>query len=232
MIALITSTLVPQNTYSLFTPPERLTQTIMTIGKLVEAGFTGIYLFDNSLSSINTAALKNEFEPLKIFHSPQYTFKNKGLNEALLILNNLHNLPSDSPIFKISGRYYPTPLFSKDIWYLNQEKDFVGVGYDFDKKIAGFSTKAYFVKNKDILASTLVKAVEDMVSYSKGIHGIKSAANAIKEIFKPTIGTGYQLSMEQSFARILKQQQNYHLVKKMNIEGFEASSLNHSLFSE
>ncbi len=232
MIALITSTLIPTNAYSFFNPDERLIQTINTIKKIVDAGFSDIFLLDNSLDEINSSALKNEYGPIKIFHSPQYTFKNKGMNEALLILNHIHQLPAGTPVFKISGRYYPTPVFSKDVWYLNKDKDFLGVGYNFAKNIADFSTKAYFVKNKDILASTLVLAVEDMASYAKGIHGFKSGIDAVTEIFRPRLGTSYQLSMEQSFARIIKQKKNYLLLNKMNIEGFEASSLNPILFSE
>lgn len=232
MIALITSTLIPTNAYSLFTPETRLAQTINTIRKLREAGFSEIYLLDNSLNDINYTALKNEYRFIKILHSPQYTFKNKGLNEALLILNNMHHLPPGIPVFKISGRYYPTPLFSKNTWHLNKEKDFIGVGYGFVRKNASFSTKAYFVKNKETLGATLELAVEDMISYAKGVHGIRSGINAIKEIFRPRLGPGFQLSIEQSFARILKDKDNYLLVNKMNIEGFEAASLIPVLFSE
>ncbi len=232
MIALITSTIIPNNDSSLYNPTERLGQTINTIRKLREANFSDIYLFDNSIKEIDIVSLTNEYDLVKIFHSPQYTFENKGLNEALLILNNWHNLPSDIPIFKISGRYYPASSFSKDISSFNEEKEFIGVGYNFTSNVAGFSTKAYFVKNKDALATVLVQAIEDMVSYSKGIHGVKSAFNAIKEIFKPYLGTHYQLSIEQSFARILKQKNNYILVDKMSIEGLEATSSKWSLFSE
>jgi hypothetical protein len=232
MIALITSTIIPTNAFSLYDPAERLTQTKFTIEKLLNAGFRDIFLFDNSQKNINKEELVKTYEHIKIFCSPQYTFRNKGLNEALLILNNIHHLPANVPIFKISGRYYPTSSFSKDIYDNYKENDFVGVGYNFKNRIADFSTKAYFVKNAEVLTSTLVKAVEDMVSYSKGIHGIKSGFNAIKEIFKPNPGTQYQLSIEQSFARILKEKNNYYLLDKMNIEGFEASRPEHSLFFE
>lgn len=232
MVAIITSTLIPTNFYSLFNHHERLTQTINTIRRLRDVGFLDIYLFDNSINQIDIHSLINEYNLIKIYHSPQYTFKNKGLNEALLILNNVHNLPSDTPIFKISGRYYPTPLFSKNNYERFADKEFIGVGYNFSNRIAAFSTKAYFVKNKEVLTATLVQAVEDMISYSKGVHGIKSGIDALKEIFRPFWGTYYQLSIEQSFARILKQKKNYVLINKMNIEGFEASTLKALLFSE
>jgi hypothetical protein len=232
MIALITSTIIPTNAFSLYDPDERLTQTKFTIEKLLNAGFLDIFLFDNSQKKIDVEELVKAYEHIKIFHSPQYTFKNKGLNEALLILNNVHHIPANIPIFKISGRYYPTSSFSKDIYDDYKENDFIGTGYNFKNRIADFSTKSYFVKNAEVLTSTLVKAVEDMISYSKGIHGVKSGFNVIKEIFKPTIGTQYQLSIEQSFARILKDNNKYTLLQRMNIEGYEATSRERSLFSE
>jgi len=231
MIALITSTLIPTTVYSVYDPDERLYQTINTIQKLRGAGFSDIYFFDNSINEIDRSALIKAHQSIKIFQSPQYSFKNKGLNEALLILNNSHHLPKNTPIFKISGRYYPGPNFKQDI-YNYKNKEFIGVGYAFENKISGFSTKAYFVKDTDILVSTLVQAIEDMISYSKGIHGLKSGINALREFFRPYPGVHYQLSIEQSFARILKQRNNYALLDKIFIEGFEAGCSKGKLFTE
>jgi len=103
MIALITSTLIPTTVYSVYDPDERLYQTINTIQKLRGAGFSDIYFFDNSINEIDRSALIKAHQSIKIFQSPQYSFKNKGLNEALLILNNSHHLPKNTPIFKIPG---------------------------------------------------------------------------------------------------------------------------------
>lgn len=232
MIAIVTSTLIPTRFYSVFSPVERLSQTINTIEKLQGAGFSQIWLFDNSLSNAGVKELAKACPKVQIHHTPQYTFKNKGLNEALLLLNNIHHLPANTPIFKISGRYYPSAEFKKDIYDAYVGKDFVGVGYNFKNKIADFSTKAYFVKNAEVLTSTVVSSVEDMISYAKGIHGIKSGLTAVKEIFEPKPGTPYQLSIEQSFARILKQNNNYQLLDKMHIEGAEASASTPTPFSE
>lgn len=223
MIAIVTSTLTPTGLYSLYSPAERLTQTIKTIETLQGKGFNKIWLFDNSIDNLGVNQLKEICPQLNLCHTPQYTFKNKGLNEALLILNNIHHLPANTPLFKISGRYYPSANFTKSIYDKYADKDFVGVGYNFKSKIADFSTKAYFVKNTQVLAATLVLAIEDMLSYAKGIHGLKSGINAIKEIFYPHQGVTYQLSLEQSFARILKQHHTYHLLDRMYIEGSEAS---------
>ena len=232
MTALITSTINPVNAYSLYSPAERLSQTIHTLNKLVTAGFDEIFLFDNSIQSINTDELLKACSKIKLFQSPQYAFKNKGLNEALLILNNIHHIPSNVPIFKISGRYYPTSDFITNKFNTFPDMDFIGKGYNFQNRIPGFSTKAYYVKNAAVLTDTLVLAVEEMVSFSKRPHGFRSFLHALKEIVKPQLGTSFQLSIEQSFARIIKAKYKYHLMDKMHIEGFEAGALTQALFSE
>jgi hypothetical protein len=78
----------------------------------------------------------------------------------------------------------------------------------------------------------LVLAVEEMVSYSKGIHGIKSFFQAIKNIYNYRIGTSYQLSLEQVFARIARKRNNYILIDKLNIEGYIAGSAPKEFISE
>ncbi|MDB5143836.1 MAG: hypothetical protein JWQ66_2549 [Mucilaginibacter sp.] len=225
MIALVTSTLIPTNAYSLFDVDERLSQTLHTVEKLYAAGFADIYLFDNSIDTINLAAITKKYPSVKISHSPQYTFGNKGLNEALLILNNIHHLPHNTPIFKISGRYYPNENFNiQEHTASLKSKELIGTGSYFHNNNAHFNTRAYFVKDKGALESILVLAVEEMISYSKGIHGIKSFLQAIKNIYNYRIGTLYQLSLEQVFARIARKRNNYILIDKLNIEGYIAGS--------
>jgi hypothetical protein len=111
MIAVITSTVQTGNTHSFFSNNERLIQTLNTIDKLEYAGFEHLLLFDNSLTDIDKNKIAGSSKILTVFHSSQYSFTNKGLNEAHLLLNNLHNIPANTPIFKISGRYSPSPEF-------------------------------------------------------------------------------------------------------------------------
>jgi len=233
MIALVTSTLRP-GLYSYFSEDERYLQTINTIKRLKVKGFDKIFLFDNSNSKINIDKIKKDtFQNLNIFHTPQYNFTNKGLNEALLILNNLHNLPDDKQIFKISGRYYPTEHFQRsDLQTRIGEAEILGIAYNFERKISFFSTRSYLVRNREVLEALLKLSVEEMISYSKGIHGIKSFWSCIKSINKAKLGTEYQLSLEQAFSKILKVKSNYALVEKMNIEGFIAGSGHLDLIEE
>jgi len=224
MIAIITSTLIPSDAYSFYSPEERLSQTLNTIEKLLATGFVEIFIFDNSMHGINKEALVKAYKSIKIFNSPQYSFTNKGLSEALLLLNNIHHLPNDVHLFKISGRYYPNEDFKLIDDKLLSDYGFIGTGVDFDKKTRAFNTRAYFVKNKAILETTLILAIEEMLSYSRGIHGLKSFIKSAVSLFKPSIGNEYQLSLEQAFARVLKHNKNYLLLKKINVNGCVAGS--------
>lgn len=230
MISIVTSTLKPIK-YSLFTNQERLKQTLHTLERLTEIGFDEIYLLDNS--PIPTSELGIQpFGNVKVVHKSQYSFNNKSLNEALLILNNLSVIPDNTPIFKISARYFPNKNFdiTNNIHLI--QKEFVGVGYTFEKATSAFSTRAYFVRDKSVLETTLVLAIEEMISYSKGIHGLKSMLQAFYSYFKTHIGVNYQLSLEQSFARILKSKRNFHLLKRINVEGYLAGSGYNDFISE
>ena len=78
MVALISSTLIPEKIYSIYNPTERLEQTINSVQKLRDKGFEKIFLFDNSIKEIGKQELVNADPDLIIFQTPQYSFKNKG----------------------------------------------------------------------------------------------------------------------------------------------------------
>ncbi|SDG42170.1 hypothetical protein SAMN05421827_106164 [Pedobacter terrae] len=233
MIALITSTIIPE-AYSFFNIEERYQQTIDTINNLKRVGFEDIYLIDNSVDVIDTDRIKlNSFHKLNIIHTPQYNFRNKGLNEALLILNHLSHLPDNQPVFKISGRYSPTEHFNRAILLSAlAEKEILGVG-NIKKSINSyFNTRAYLVNNKRTLEAILVSAVEEMIAYGRGINGYKGLIKLLKTMFRPQVGTPFQISIESALANILSAKTNYKLVEKINIEGFVAGAKNLTFISE
>jgi hypothetical protein len=224
MIAVITSTLFANSGHSFFTNDERLAQTIKTIETLDRLNFNRVYLFDNSLQQINREPLLRCSSKLEIYQTPQYTFKNKGLSEALLILNNLHHLPDNTPIFKISGRYHPTANFNVPDFNAYPGADFIGVGKIHNEKLPFVSTRAFYVKNKQTWETMLVTITEEMLAYSRSIHGIRSMYESIVSCFKPYMGAKYQLSLEQAFARILRWSEKFHLLENIGIEGYIAGS--------
>lgn len=222
MVAFVTSTLYPSSAHSFFSNDERYDQTLHTITRLREVGFEQIFLFDNSIKPVDVNGIKDASGAiLQVYQNSQYTFSNKGLNEALLILNTIHHLPSDTLLFKISARYAPTKEFSVVPESELKQLDFAGVGYDFGKKVPVFNTRAYYVKNKAVLETSLVLAIEEMLSYAKGIHGPKSLINAIS---RSELGCAYQLSIENALGRIIRLKLNYKLLNKIGIEGYVAGA--------
>lgn len=227
MIAIITSTLIPnEKVYSFFSIEERRKQTIKTINSLLASGFKTVYLFDNSCGDINQKELYKQF-PIKliIFHQKQYAFQNKGINEALLLLNNIQVIPKNTKIFKISGRYYISDKFCFDKASKTLDNvEFIGKGYDYNKKTGLLSTRGYFVKNSDLLEDILIKAIEEMYTYASKIRDIRSALKSIPNIFSDKLGTPFQISMEHAFARVIKKNYNIALINHLNIIGYVAGS--------
>lgn len=225
MISIVTSTIIPE-AYSYFSIEDRYIQTIHTINTLQNKDFKKIYLLDNSVANLDCERIKRETSDyLEIISNTQYSFENKGLNEALLILNSLSKLPESEPVFKISGRYYPTKEF--DIDKLIQQigdKEILGICANLEQKIPFFSTRSYVCKDKKVLEEMLLLVIDEMIAYGRDINGIRGLIKHIKSFFKPNIGTPFKLSLEQSFARIIKYKKNYALAKAMNIEGFVAGS--------
>lgn len=224
----------PNTVHSFFSAADRVEQTRSALGKLVSLGFQRILLFDNSdlIDENRLRELFTDFPEVEPYHHRQYQFRNKGISEALLLLNNMHHLPDGVPIFKISGRYAPNEEFKPMDSGLLEKYEVIGIGENFDKKTSSFNTRAYYVKNKAILTEMLVLAIEEILSYAKGIHGLRSLCNAMLAYYRPAIGISYQLSLEQAFARILKYKKNYLLLSRMNIEGYVAGSRQRDFIKE
>lgn len=206
MVAIITSCINPfspfdQKPKSYFSITERINQTVNTIETLLKYPFKKIYILDNSYQfDINSLPLSFN-DILVLRHFQQYQFENKGINELLLILAIVDELPDDEPVFKISGRYFPNENFS-----FNIKK-----GYDFKVKASNFydkrgtiSTRAYFVANKTIYKDFLLKCLNEVFNYPKRIVGVRSALAVIKQTLKSTITSDANTSIEFASARVLK----------------------------
>ncbi|MDB5145714.1 MAG: hypothetical protein JWQ66_4427 [Mucilaginibacter sp.] len=222
MIALITSCINPveknlQVKRSHLNVDQRITQTIHTINKLADLPFSKVYLLDNSLSfDFNRLAGKVAGKPV-IRHLQQYQFTNKGVNELLLLLSAITELPDDESIFKISGRYYPNENFVCD---LNKGCDFKFKDYDFYSKRGTVSTRAYFVKNKLIYEEFLLACLTEVFSYPKRIMGPRSAFSALKQMVIPEISGESNTSIEFATARVLKGlRYRTQLMETIGIEG-------------
>lgn len=182
MIALITSTICPPpptiNTLyrSTIEPHQRLNETIQTIESLRMNGINNIFLFDNS-----GPFWLNEFDDkikncilIKINFCQ---FENKGLSELLLIKSAIPYLPENLPILKISGRYQ---LINTSMFEYISKYDIVCKQYK-----NCISTRAYLVKNKNVLDGMISASLNSMLNYNSSIKGILSLFSIIRNTVWP-----------------------------------------------
>lgn len=222
MIALITSTLFPPEKSifgtprTAFSPQERIEQTAKTIASLKQAGIDVIYLADNSDRSFHEQ-IHGLFSDIQILTFDDYQFNNRGVNEAILLLNSLKYLPEDQEILKISGRYRLNRHFTKpDQIY----SDFIFRGYNYHNKNGVVSTRCYFAKNRQILEQVLLRTLNVMYIYPTKLKGPRSFINIVRRLFKSEVFAETSISIEMAMALTLKMMTcKVDLVEKMGLEG-------------
>ncbi len=220
MIAIVTSCVHPKQmpnlTRSFFSLEERERQTIHTLQRLKEVGFTKIILADNSFE-YDFSRLGPIIDEVQVVHLKQYQFTNKGINEILILLSILEHIPSETKIFKISGRYFPSENFVMD---MEETLDFKVKGFEFDTKRAVITTRGYFVRNKEIYEEFLLYCLNEIYSYPYRVVGFGSLIRFIKEFFNPSLKKVPNVSVEFAAARALKNGHfKYKLTDQLHIEG-------------
>ncbi|MFA6276968.1 MAG: hypothetical protein WC622_09475 [Pedobacter sp.] len=220
MIAIVTSCIHPKEmstiTRSFFSLEERELQTIHTLNRLKEVGFKQIILADNSFD-YDFSRLKSAVDNVKIIHLKQYQFLNKSINEILILLAVMDEIPENTKIFKISGRYFPSENFSME---MNQAIDFKVKGFEFDTKKAVITTRGYFVRNKEIYEEFLLYCLNEIYSYPYRVVGLGSLIKFIKEFFSASLKKIPTVSIEFAAARALKKgHYTYELSDNLHIEG-------------
>ncbi|HEK21142.1 hypothetical protein [Mucilaginibacter sp.] len=224
MIAVVTSTLKPgnNNTKGFYNFDERLSQTIQTLNSLYQHGFEHVYLIDNSpsLTEAGLQAIFTDFKSLKVYHTHQYQFDNKGINELLMLLLVSEHLPKNQPIFKISGRYCLTEQFM-----VPEFTAFAVKGYDYHSRNGAVSTRGYWVKDADKLQCFLKDCLTEVFAYPERIVGVRSLIKkTIQFVFKrPYIPVN--VSIEFAAANVLKRGKlNVTLLSQLGIRGLVAGN--------
>jgi hypothetical protein len=220
MITVVTSCINPETNLnepkSFLSLKEREDQTLYSLKKIKDVGLSRIILVDNS-QSYDFSSIENAISELEIIHLKQYQFKNKGLNELLMLLAIVEELPDDEPIFKISGRYYPDENFTLNF---EDDMDFKIKAYDFESKRGTISTRGYFVRNKKIYKEFLLKTLNEVFIYPQRIVGFRSLINQIKGIYNPNFSASLATSIEFAAARVIKNEQyTYTMTPIFGIEG-------------
>jgi hypothetical protein len=220
MIAIVTSCInpkkIPAITRSYFSLQEREEQTIHTLNRLKEVGFKHIILADNSFE-YDFTKLGPVIDNVQVVHLKQYQFLNKSINEILILLSILDQIPENTPIFKISGRYFPSANFKME---MSDGVDFKVKGFEFDTSKAVITTRGYFVRNKAIYEDFLLYCLNEIYSYPYRVVGLGSFTKFIKQFLKPSVKKTTTISVEFAAARAIKQGGfTYELTDNMNIEG-------------
>lgn len=221
MIAVVTSTIKPAEGKSYYSYTQRVEQTIATLQSLRQAGFDEIYLVDNSpqLDIDSLRLLLKEYAQVHIFHTNQYQFNNKGINELLMLLYICSHLPADQSIFKISGRYTANAAFRKPEFL-----DMAVKGYHFSNKTGTISTRGYWVNNAVLFEDFLNATLREVFAYPERIVGLGSLIYKVKNIFG-TQAKPLNISIEFAAANVLKcSKYKVSFLKELNIEGFVAGS--------
>lgn len=233
MIAVVTSCINPKSTKylnrSYFSLEDREKQTVQTLKKLKEVGFRKIILADNSYE-YDFSKLEKALTGVELIHLLQYQFANKSINEILILLSILDHIPDHTQIFKISGRYYPTGNFEMK---LDNDIDFKVKPFDFNSRRPVISTRAYFVKDKEVYEEFLLNCLNEIYSYPYRIVGLRSLYTFIKEFFNPSVRKHNYISVEFAAARVLKYGKfKYSLTKMLNISGYIAGLKSRELIEE
>ncbi|MFA6087626.1 hypothetical protein [Mucilaginibacter sp.] len=221
MIAVVTSTIKPAN-HSFFDHPTRLEQTRQTLDSLYQKAGT-IFLIDNS-PGISQAELDNmltDYPHVKKIHLLQYQFDNKGITEVMMLLSICDQLPLNTPIFKISGRY----SFIKPVLNINIPADFMGKGYRFNTKYGTVSTRGYWVKNVTVFKALLLETLTHIFTYPEKITGARSFFNKFNKVLFNKDYKKINTSVEFAMAIAIKNN-NYSikLLDDLGIQGYVAGA--------
>lgn len=174
---IVTSTIfpkaVPSKLVSVFSPEERLSQTIETVESLKKLGYQKIYLFDNSGTGYQSQ-LENAIQGVIVKTFDHFQFDNKGISEAFLLLAGLQLVSDNNPVMKISGRYSLEAPLAPDFG----DFDLAAKFYEHkDRKLffrETMATRCYCCKNKVVFEKFIREMLEQIYAYPSRIYGIGS----------------------------------------------------------
>jgi len=197
---------------------ERLEQTRKTITSLLDAGIEDIYLADNSGEEW-VAQTESYLRPSKVFVYNQHQFKNKGISEIYLLMTVLKHLPADTPVLKISGRYY----LKNNLCFDLEGADLAAKFIPYSRTQQWMSTRCYLVKDKNIYEQFLKAVLRNLYGYQAKIVGPGSMLRILRNSLFPRLDDmPYDdpiLPIEVVAAGVLKS--SAYLVKKVDVLGIE-----------
>ena|SRR2546427_4422838 len=187
MLGLISSTIFPSNaplywgsSRACIPNSERLEQTRRTVASLQEAGFSPIILADNSGTNW-VAGTEESLAPAEVHVFRQHQFQNKGISEIYTLLDTLNFLTGNTPILKISGRYYLT----EDVDHQIGADDIVAKVNKHGGVKSWMSTRCYLIKDVAVLEAFLRAVLRDLYGYGARVVGPRSLFRILRHSLSP-----------------------------------------------
>jgi len=186
MVGLISSTIFPADTpayggpRSVFTPEQRLEQTLQTIECMRLHGVERIFLIDNS-----GANWKDWVDPtllgIAVRRVSQYPFNNKGIGECMLLHQSLQCIPEAEAILKLSARY----TLLADVQSYLGTADIAGRMLRAADGREYFHTSCYVVRNACFLSEWIDGTIYEHYAYYARIRGLRSLARLLTNSMFP-----------------------------------------------
>lgn len=231
MIGLISSTISPSELASHdgartnLDPQTRLVQTIESVASLVKLGFTSIIVADNSANPLSEgdAAL---LAPATVMRFQHFPYRNKGIAEAFLLLAATQNLPANTPLMKLSGRYRASRNLAAQL----ETEDFIG-RFGRSGRFEDVSTRAYATRDVDFFRRFISGALDEMYAAPWRVVGPRSLLALTRRVLRPKSDTypysDPKTSLELACARWLaRTSSRIRRVEELGVEGVMGSWIN------
>jgi hypothetical protein len=184
----------------------------------LQAGISEIILTDNSGENW-VAGTEDALRPATVYVYSHVQFRNKGISELYLLLSVLEHLPANSPILKVSGRYYLTDGLAFELDGGDVAANFTS----YTKTQPWMSTRCYLVKDKEVYERFLKDTLRELYGYQARIVGPGSLLRILRNsIFPERDDSSYDdplLPIEIAAARVLRRA--HYSVKEVAVLGIE-----------
>jgi len=197
---------------------ERLGATQKTIQSLLRANVDEVYLADNSGENW-VPRTEDDLKPAKVYVFGHFQFLNKGISELYLLLSVLPHLPANTPILKISGRYYLKNGLTFELGGVDVAAHFTV----YARTQLWMSTRCYLVKDKTVYERFLKDTLRELYAYQARIVGPGSLLRILRNSLSPQRDDSPyddpRQPIELAAARVLNRTD--YRVKKVDMLGIE-----------
>ena len=182
----------------LIEPELRLEQTKATVNSLVQLGYETIYIADNSGPNWR-AGTEECLAPATVLRFDHLQFSNKGISELYLLQAALPQLPPNTRIIKVSGRYVLKRRLHQELG----SADFLFKLYKRFRNRSYVSTVAYVVRDKAIYEIFVEQSLRELFAYAVRVVGFRSLFRIVRNSVAPQYdhypyhdpGTSVELAM-------------------------------------